>query len=216
MTTKSSGFTLIELLVVVAIIGILSAIGVVSYQGYITSTKISSAKTVMQQIGLMQTEYLSSMGGYYVTHAGATCTPESKDSTAIEKELFPCGEDCGECEAVSSSHDGSSYIELRHNGYEGMSDSCDDSNDLLWLTVGHEFFHAVQHAYKKNASTTDRYYREFTSMWFEGVFVPACFDFLNFVDMHSSYSLFNHPEKAFDEEASNGYYGHIQGARNHS
>ena len=61
MATKSSGFTLIELLVVVGIIGILSTIGVVAYQGYVTSAKINSTKTVMQQIGLMQTEYLSSM-----------------------------------------------------------------------------------------------------------------------------------------------------------
>ena len=88
MTTKSSGFTLIELLVVVAIIGILSAIGVVSYQGYVKSAKISSTKTVMQQIALMQTEYLSSMGGYYVTHAGVTCAPKTKILLILKKNCF--------------------------------------------------------------------------------------------------------------------------------
>ena len=37
--TKSFGFTLIELLVVVAILGIISAIGTYSYQGYVSSAK---------------------------------------------------------------------------------------------------------------------------------------------------------------------------------
>ena len=57
MTTKSSGFTLVELLVVVAIIGLLAAIGIVSYNGYVSSAKKTSAKNVMQQISLGQTEY---------------------------------------------------------------------------------------------------------------------------------------------------------------
>ena len=38
-------FTLIELLVVVAIIGILAAVGVVAYNGYTKSAKISVIKT---------------------------------------------------------------------------------------------------------------------------------------------------------------------------
>ena len=41
-TKKNKGFTLIELLVVVAIIGALSSIGVVAYNGY---TKSAKAKT---------------------------------------------------------------------------------------------------------------------------------------------------------------------------
>ena len=59
MTTKSAGFTLIELLVVVAILGIIAAIGITSYNGYVSSAKKKSAENVMQQISLGQTEYYS-------------------------------------------------------------------------------------------------------------------------------------------------------------
>ena len=89
MTTKSSGFTLIELLVVVAILGILAAVGIVSYNGYVAGAKRKSAENVMQQISLGQTEYYSDMGNYYTSPgSGNNCSPSSATSTAIETNLL--------------------------------------------------------------------------------------------------------------------------------
>ena len=96
---------------------------------------------------------------------------------------------------------GSTFIKIR-NSYDGMSNFCDNSNDLLWLTVAHEFFHAIQYSYR--SSHNDSYFRELTSMWFENIFIPDCYDFLDFVDMSSS-SLFNDPDESFDHSTSGSY-----------
>ena len=61
----SRGFTLIELLVVVAIIGILSAVGVVSYSGYKTSAEKKQAEITLNSIYLAEQEYKSNNGSYY-------------------------------------------------------------------------------------------------------------------------------------------------------
>ena len=89
--TRSSGFTLIELLVVVAIIGILSAIGTLTYSGYVKAAKRSSAENIMQQVSLAQTEEYSLTGEYWRSGAQdtTTCSANDKDaSIALEAALF--------------------------------------------------------------------------------------------------------------------------------
>ena len=88
MTSKSSGFTLIELLVVVAILGIIASIGIMSYNGYVSSAKKKAAENVMQQISLGQTEYYSDNGIYYRNSTGTSCNPTSTTSSAIETNLL--------------------------------------------------------------------------------------------------------------------------------
>ena len=90
MTTKSSGFTLIELLVVVAIIGILSATGILAYNGYVSGVKQKATENAMQQISLAQTEEYSNDGEY---HTSTTCgAPSETSSDDIEKALFGGGD----------------------------------------------------------------------------------------------------------------------------
>ena len=90
-TKSSKGFSLVELLVVVAILGILSTVGLVSYNGYVSGTKEKSAKNVMQQISLAQTEEYSNAGSYFTQSTG-TCTPTDITSNEIEEELFDGGD----------------------------------------------------------------------------------------------------------------------------
>ena len=82
-----SGFTLTELLVVVAILGVLSAVGIVSYNGYVSSAQRKSAENLMQQIALAQSEHLSDNGTYYsVTES--TCDPTRDTLADIYQNLL--------------------------------------------------------------------------------------------------------------------------------
>ena len=66
----SKGYTLLELLVVIAIIGILAAVGVPMYQGYISDAKAKDAQNTLQSIALQQKSYFNKQFCFYVTGTG--------------------------------------------------------------------------------------------------------------------------------------------------
>ena len=88
MRHHSRGFTLIELLVVVAIIGILSAIGVVSYGKYKTSAEKKQAEISLNSIYLAQQEYKSNNGEY--------CINDCNSQNWIVENLFDGVDDLAE------------------------------------------------------------------------------------------------------------------------
>ena len=88
MHTKKLGFTLIELLVVVAVIGILAAVGVVAYQGYISGAEKKTSESIVLQISLAQQEYYSENGEYFATTSGSSCTPSTSSSSSIDSTLL--------------------------------------------------------------------------------------------------------------------------------
>ena len=88
MATKSSGFSLVELLVVVAILGILSSVGILTYTGYVKGTKIRAEKAIMQQISLAQTEEYSNTGNYFSNADEGGCSPSAAITRDIEINLL--------------------------------------------------------------------------------------------------------------------------------
>jgi prepilin-type N-terminal cleavage/methylation domain-containing protein len=65
-------FTLIELLIVVAILGIITAVGMPLYNGFISSSKEITAKNSLRSICLIQADYFSENSNYLLTGVGTT------------------------------------------------------------------------------------------------------------------------------------------------
>lgn len=61
---KSAGFTLIEVLITVAILGIIAAVAIPSYSGYVTKTRRTEAKSLLTEVAGEQQRYFSENNTY--------------------------------------------------------------------------------------------------------------------------------------------------------
>ena len=112
-------------MVVVAILGILSAVGIVSYNGYVTSAERNSAQNLMQQISLGQSEFFSDNGNFYSVTEN-TCNPdEDVTLSAIYQNLLGSSStDSADQKATDSRYDicisrdvaGTDYLIRASNG----------------------------------------------------------------------------------------------------
>lgn len=83
---KQAGITLIEVMTVVAIIGILSAIAIPSYDRYTRNTKRAAAKTSVERVrGLLESYYINNKSyTSNFTNLGFAVTPLTIDKSGEE------------------------------------------------------------------------------------------------------------------------------------
>ena len=80
---KQDGFTLTELLTVVAILGVISAIAMPLYTGYIDTSRSNITQNNLRAIYMQQQEYYNENNAYY--SSGGSC---GDHATVINTNLF--------------------------------------------------------------------------------------------------------------------------------
>ena len=84
-TKSQNGFTLIELLITMAILGILAAIAIPAYNGYITTAKMSEAQNNLAALRLAQEEFFLENNRYFSGANAAAIKTDSDDLWTVTK-----------------------------------------------------------------------------------------------------------------------------------
>ena len=86
---KNRGLTLLELLVVIVIVGVLAAVAIPSYTGYLMRARRADAKTVLEQVRAAQEMWRAERGTYAINDGAGTA--QAKLVTTMGVPASPIG-----------------------------------------------------------------------------------------------------------------------------
>jgi|LWDU01.1.fsa_nt_gi prepilin-type N-terminal cleavage/methylation domain-containing protein len=124
---SKSAFTLIELLIVVAILGIISTIGVIMMGDIIGNTKEKTAQNSLKSISMLQADYYAENSQYLTTNVG--------DAQQINQNLFNGSKTLDEksdyAYSIKANGVGFRAYAKPKKSNSGLKDYCLDHNDVL-------------------------------------------------------------------------------------
>ena len=106
---------------------------------------------------------------------------EASDNDGIY-DIYLSNRDNGDYGVNFPSSEGGSFVIIDNNYSNYSCGPClvePTATELMQITVAHEFFHAVQRTYVSANATSDVYFWELSSTWFEDVAFPSVSDYLN-------------------------------------
>lgn len=141
-STKQSGFTLVEMMIVVVIIGVLSAIAIPSFIGYMYKARTAEATTFIGDIRARQESYRSEFGQYCGVTGWDNANWEPRDPGDEDGSLVRAWSAAPGQEWLDLGAQPDGPVRFSYRFIAGLPG--DDPPANIWADSPNDFWYAVQ------------------------------------------------------------------------